>query len=297
MSQTSMKKKESRSAYRFLSPWLIGLLGFSAFPIIGSLYFSFTNYNFLSDPKWVGLQNYVNLFTNDTKFAETLRVTFTYVLIAVPLELLFSLCLAMLLNVGLRGVGVYRSVYYIPSLFGGSVAVAILWIQVFGADGAVNGLLGVLGIDAPSWVGTPGLALWSIIFLKLWQFGAPTIIFLAGLKGIPRELYEASALDGAGWFRQFRAVTVPMLSPFILFNGIMEMITAFQAFTPAYIISGGTGGPVNSTLFYTLYLYQAAFKDFRMGYSSAMAWILLIIIAAFAAIMFKFSKRFVHYDS
>ena len=173
----------------------------------------------------------------------------------------------------------------------------ILWRQIFGADGLVNQFLSVFGIDFPSWVGSPKYALAAIVFLKLWQFGAPMIIFLAGLKGIPRELYEASSMDGANKFRQFLSVTLPMLSPVILFNGIMGMINGFQAFNPSFIISEGTGGPINSTLFYTLYLYQVAFKNYQMGYASALAWVLILIIALFAAIMFLFSKKMVHYDN
>lgn len=281
--------------YLFLAPWLIGLLLFSTIPILSSLYLSFTNYNFVNKPNWIGLKNYVTMFTSDPQYLQAMKVTFTYVLIAVPLELAFALFLALMLNKGIRGLGIYRAIYYVPSLIGGSVAIAILWQQVFGEHGIVNQVLGTIGIDMPSWVGTPDYAIWSIILLKVWQFGSPMVIFLAGLKQIPQDYYEASSLDGAGRWKQFLHVTLPILSPIVLFNAIMQIISSFQAFTPAYIISNGTGGPVNSTLFYTLYLYQNGFGNFQMGYASAMAWVLLIIIACFTGLVFVTSKKWVHY--
>lgn len=281
--------------YLFLAPWLIGLLLFSTIPILSSLYLSFTNYNFVNKPNWIGLKNYVTMFTSDPQYLQAMKVTFTYVLIAVPLELAFALFLALMLNKGIRGLGIYRAIYYVPSLIGGSVAIAILWQQVFGEHGIVNQVLGIIGIDMPSWVGTPDYAIWSIILLKVWQFGSPMVIFLAGLKQIPQDYYEASSLDGAGRWKQFLHVTLPILSPIVLFNAIMQIISSFQAFTPAYIISNGTGGPVNSTLFYTLYLYQNGFGNFQMGYASAMAWVLLIIIACFTGVVFVTSKKWVHY--
>ncbi|MFY0758806.1 sugar ABC transporter permease [Metabacillus dongyingensis] len=281
--------------YIFLAPWLIGMILFNAFPFLSSLYLSFTNYNFVSSPTWIGIKNYATMFTQDSQYLQALKVTLTYVIVAVPLELAFALFLAILLNKGLRGLGVYRAVYYIPSLIGGSVAIAILWQQVFGNHGIVNQLLGYIGIVMPSWVGTPDYAIWSLIMLKVWQFGSPMVIFLAGLKQIPQEYYEASSLDGAGKWKGFIYITLPCLSPIILFNTIMQIISSFQAFTPAYIISNGTGGPVNSTLFYTLYLYQNGFGNFQMGYASAMAWTLLIIIACFTGLVFLTSKKWVHY--
>ena len=287
------KRWSSIIPYLFLAPWLIGLVVFSGFPFLSSLYLSFTNYNFVSSPNWVGLKNYLTMFTQDPQYFQAIKVTVTYVLVAVPLELSFALFLALLLNKGIRGLGIYRAVYYIPSLIGGSVAIAILWQQVFGDSGIVNQLLGYAGIGMPSWVGTPDYAIWSLILLKVWQFGSPMVIFLAGLKQIPQEFYEASSLDGAGKWKQFIHITLPCLSPIILFNGIMQIISSFQAFTPAYIISNGTGGPVNSTLFYTLYLYQNGFGNSQMGYASAMAWSLLLIIAFFTGLIFLTSKKWV----
>ncbi|MBS4208150.1 sugar ABC transporter permease [Bacillus sp. FJAT-50079] len=293
--QSLTSKYPSLTGYLFLAPWFIGILVFSAVPMISSLYLSFTNYGFINKPDWVGLNNYINLFKNDHQFLQTLKVTFFYVFMSVPLQLTFSLFVALLLNKGIRGLGIYRSVYYIPSLIGGSVAIAILWQQVFGDQGIVNQFLALFGFDFPSWVGSPEYAVYTIVFLKIWQFGAPMVIFLAGLKSIPRELYEACSIDGAGRVRKFFTVTLPMLSPIILFNTVMQIIESFQAFTPAYIISDGTGGPVNSLLFYTLYIYQTAFGNFQMGYASAMAWILLVIIAIFTGLSFLISKKWVHY--
>nr|WP_062496346.1 sugar ABC transporter permease [Paenibacillus sp. 32O-W] len=278
-------------------PWMIGVLVFSAIPIFSSLYLSFTNYNFVSSPNWVGLQNYMTMFFKDPHYIQSLKVTFMYVFVAVPLELAFALGLALLLNRGLKGLGLYRALYYIPSLIGGSVAISILWQQVFGGKGIVNQMLALFGIHMQSWVGTPSQAIWVLILLKVWQFGSPMIIFLAGLKQIPADFYEASSLDGAGKWKQFLYITLPLLTPIVLFNTIMQMITSFQAFTPAYIISNGTGGPINSTLFYTLYLYQNGFGNFQMGYASAMAWVLFIIIAIFTALAFLSSNKWVHYEN
>ena len=240
---------ENAAGYFFLAPWLIGLVLFMAGPTLVSLYFSFTDFNLLEQPKWVAAQNYVHLFTQDSRYLHALRVTFTYVAVAAPLNLIFALALALLLNTRIRGVGIYRAIYYVPSLLGGSVAISILWRQIFGLGGIVGQVLGVFGIHGSSWVSSPSQALWTLIILHVWQFGSPMIIFLAGLKQIPGELYEAAAIDGAGRLRQFWVITVPMLTPVIFFNLILQIINSFQAFTPAFIVSAGTGGPLDSTLF------------------------------------------------
>jgi multiple sugar transport system permease protein len=282
--------------YLFLSPWIIGILAFTFIPVILSLYFSFTDYEMFNSPKWIGLENYKNIFMNDEQFLESLSVTFRYVFLAVPFELAFALLVALMLYKGLSGLRIYRAIYYVPSLFGGSVAIALLWRQVFGAKGLFNHFLGYFGIDGVSWIATPEYALYTLIILKIWQFGSPMIIFLAGLQQIPNELYEAASIDGAGKTSQFLRVTIPMLTPIIFFNLVMQIIHAFQAFTPAYVISGGSGGPLNSTLFYTLYLYQKGFVNFQMGYASALAWILLVIIALFTSLTFLSAKKWVHYE-
>jgi multiple sugar transport system permease protein len=218
------------------------------------------------------------------------------VLVSVPLQLAFALAVAMVLNRGLRGLSLYRSVYYLPSLIGASVAVAVLWRQMFGSNGLINQILDWFGIEGMSWIGNPETALGTLVILNVWTFGSPMVIFLAALRQVPQYLYEAAAVDGISRWGSFRHITLPMLSPIVLFNLILQMIGAFQAFTPAFVVSGGTGGPVNSTLFYTLYLYQRGFTGFQMGYASAMAWILFVVIALVTAVNFWFSKYWVHYD-
>ncbi|HEU5027306.1 MAG TPA: sugar ABC transporter permease [Spirillospora sp.] len=286
---------ENRAAYVFLLPWLVGLLGLTAGPLVVSLYLSFTDYDLFTSPHWVGLHNYTRMFTDDPRFLHALKVTLIYVVCTVPLQLGFALFIAVLLNRRLRGIGWYRAIYYLPSLLGGSVAVAVMWRQVFGGDGVFNKFLALFGVHAPNWVSTPQYSLYTLVLLHVWQFGSPMVLFLAGLKQIPRELYEAAAIDGAGRFKQFTQVTLPMLTPIIFFNLVLQVIQSFQAFTPAFIVSGGTGGPSDSTLFYTLYLYQQGFTNFKMGYASAMAWVLLVIIAAFTAVNFRMSKHWVFY--
>lgn len=280
----------------FLLPWFLGLFGLVLGPMVASAYLSFTEYDLFTASRWVGLGNYTEILGSDQKFRQSVSVTFTYVLVSVPLRLVFALGLAVLLNRSLRGMSFYRSVMYLPSLLGGSVGVAILWRQLFGRDGAVNDLLAVFGIDGPNWIADPDYSLMTIIVLAVWQFGSPMIIFLAGLRNIPAELNEAAVVDGAGTLRRFFSITIPLLTPIIFFNVVMQTIVAFQAFTPSFIISNGSGGPVGSTLFYTLYLYQKAFTEFEMGYASALAWILVAIIAIFTAIAFLSSRRWVFYS-
>lgn len=287
----------SGPGYLFLTPWLIGLFCFTLGPIVYSFYLSFTRFDLLTAPDWVGLENYRRILTEDPKFLASMRVTFLYVLFSVPLKLAFALAVAMLLNKGIKGLTLYRALFYLPSLLGASVAIAILWRAIFSADGLINQLLwSLFGINGPSWITNPKYALWTLVALGVWQFGSPMIIFLAGLRQIPQDMYEAASLDGASAWRQFWKITLPLLTPIVFFNVIIQTIEAFKSFTPAFIISGGMGGPVNSTLFYALYLYQEAFSFFRMGYASALAWILLVIISVFTAISFLSSRYWVHYD-
>lgn len=287
-------RDDSGIAWLLLTPWLLGLAFITAIPMAASLYLSLTDYSLLSTPRWVGLDNYVQLFS-DRRFIKSLDVTFRYVFISVPLQLLFALVLALLLNSGMRGLRFYRSAFYLPSLLGASVTIAILWKQVFGRDGLVNSMLSIVGIDGISWIGNPSTALYTLVILNIWTFGSPMVIFLAGLKQIPRDLYEAAKLDGATPLDRLVNITLPMLSPIIFFNLILQFIGAFQAFTSSYIVSNGSGGPVESTLFYTLYLYQQGFTQFRMGYASALAWVLLLIIAAFTAVNFLLARYWVFY--
>lgn len=287
--------RQQYEAYLFLLPWFAGLFILTAGPLAASLYLSFTDFDLLGSPTWIGLTNYIDLFTYDPRYLGAFTVTFIYVFLGVPLHLAFALLVAVLMNQKVRALGFFRGIYYLPSLLGGSVAVAVMWRQLFGDGGVVNQFIGLFGVDAPNWISNPRYALYTLILLHAWQFGSAMVIFLAGLKQVPQELYDAAEIDGAGRWRQFRHITLPMITPVIFFNLVMGLIHSFQAFTSAYIVSGGTGGPSDSTLFYTLYLYQEGFTSFHMGYASAMAWILLLVIAFFTAINFAFSRRWVFY--
>jgi len=285
------------TGYMFLSLWLIGFFGLTLGPALASLYLSFTDYDLLTPPQWSGLKNYEYALFHDQRLWHSLSVTFNYVLWGVPLRLAVALGLAIILDRSVRGVAFYRAAFYLPSLLGASVAIAVMWRQLFGADGLINSLLFVVtGIQGPSWVSNPNYALWTLVALTIWQFGSPMIIFLAGLRQIPQDLYEAASMDGASGWRQFRKITLPLLAPVIFFNLVLQTIEAFKAFTQAYIVSGGLGGPVNSTLFYTLNLYLEAFANFRMGYASTLAWILLVIIGIFTTLAFWTSKYWVYYE-
>lgn len=293
--KSALHRGDGKAAALFLLPWFVGLVLITAGPMIASLYLSFTDYSLLQPPQWTGLENYTRLF-DDPRLLNALKVTFTYVFISVPLQLAAALALALVLDRGLRGLAIYRSIYYLPSLLGGSVAIALLWRQVFGADGLVNGFLSLFGIQGEGWVSHPDYALGTLMILNIWTFGAPMIIFLAGLRQIPQMYYEAASIDGAGKWRQFRSVTIPLLTPIIFFNLVLQVINAFQSFTQAYVVSGGTGGPADSTMFYTLYLYQKGFASLDMGYASAMAWLLLAIVAGMTAVNFLASKYWVFYN-
>lgn len=297
--------KNNGYGYLFLSPWLLGFLIFTFYPLIHSFYLSFTNYAMKADTKFVGFQNYILLFRDDTLFKKSIQVTVQYVLISVPLQLAFALFLAMLLNNNVPGLKYFRAAYYLPALMGGSVAVAILWRQLFGMEGIVNSFLAFLGapesITMTSWIASPDFSLYTLILLRVWQFGSPMIIFLAGLKQVPAELYETASLDGAGAFKRFTKITFPMISPIVLFNLVMQLISAFQTFTSAFIIggnnsAGGGGGIANSLLFYTIYLYRMGFQNFKMGIASAMAWVLVLITGVLTVVIFKTSDAWVNYN-
>ncbi|CAN7334462.1 carbohydrate ABC transporter permease [Arthrobacter sp. LjRoot14] len=289
------KTREALVAYAFLTPWILGMVLLTLGPMLYSLYLSFTSYDLLSDPRWIGFANYTQMFTADPRYLKSVSVTLIYVAVSVPLLLIVSMLLALLLNKNMKFLTGYRALFYLPSLMGASVAIAALWRLVFGADGLVNQALALLGIEHGSWVGNPDDALTTIITLTLWVFGSTMIIFLAGLRQIPKELHEAATMDGAGTLRRFVSVTLPLMTPLIFFNTLMGTIHAFQSFTGAYVVSGGTGGPADSTLFYTLYLYQRGFGQLDMGYASAMAWVLLAVLAAFSAFFFWTAKFWVHY--
>lgn len=294
--RTAFEKKENAAGYLFLLPWFVGLVVFSIGPVVASLYLSFTDYNLIGSSNRVGWQNYIEMF-KDPDWLDSLRVTVVYVVFSVPLKLALALLVAMLLKQGLVGLGLFRAIYYIPSLLGSSVAIALLWKQIFEGDGIVNQGLNLIGIHSTtSWISTPEYAIYTLVILAAWQFGSPMLIFLAGLKQIPAEYYEAASTDGAGPLRTFFSITLPMITPLVFFNLVLQMIGAFQAFTPAYIVSGGSGGPVNSTLFYTLNVYRKGFGDLEMGYASAMSWFLLLVIALFTALAFLSSRYWVFYQ-
>lgn len=309
--------RRNAAAYMFLAPWLLGFFVLTLYPMLYSLWLGFTDYDFTqpNSTQWIGLDNYLKMFgplfgmsefvsstgermRADPYYLKSLSITFNYVFVSVPLKLVFALVVAVLMNQKLRWVPFYRAVYYVPTLLGGSVAVAVLWRKLFERDGLVNSALEAIGFsNLPGWITNPKYALWTLVLLSVWQFGSSMIIFLAGLKQIPEEYYEAASVDGAGKTRQFFAITIPLLSPVILFNLVMQMIGAFQVFTQAYIIGGGSGGVLNSTLFYTLHLYIQGWTYHEMGYASAMAWVLLLIIGVLTAIVFRTSDWWVSYGT
>ncbi|OXM83310.1 carbohydrate ABC transporter permease [Paenibacillus rigui] len=283
------------AGYLFLSPWLLGFLLLTLGPISMSFYYSFTDYSLLDVPHWVGLQNYQYILGEDDTFRDSIKVTLWFVLFSVPLKLISALLVAMLLNKKIKGISFYRTMIYFPSLIGTSIAVSILWKNIFSKDGFINQALAMVGIEGTAWIANPDTALGTLVLLVAWQFGSAMIIFLAGLKQISPDLYEASSVDGAGKVRQFFSITLPMLSPIILFNFVQQTINSFQMFTQAFIVTNG--GPVNSTYVYVMYLYERAFSKFQMGYASALAWILLVIIAVVTAIIFATSRYWVFYET
>lgn len=290
------RRREHLTGYAFMTPWLVGFVMIVGGPFLYSLYLSFTDYSILGAPDWIGAENYVRMFTEDQRFWNALRVTVVYLVLSVPLVQVVALLLASMLTSGLSGSKIYRSLLYVPSLIGGSVAIAILWRFLFQGDGLLNNLLGTIGIHTDfSWIGNSSTALYTLVLLNVWQFGAAMVIYVAGLTQVPAELYEAATMDGAGTVRKFFSVTLPMLSPVILFNVLMNVVAAFQSFNTAYVVSNGTGGPADSTLFYTLYLYQRGFIDFDMGYAAALGWVLLLISGVVSLILFGLSRRLVFY--
>jgi len=299
---TSLKRKEAVAGYLFLSPWLVGFSAFMIGPIIASLYFSFCDYRIGFPIQWVGLGNYTEL-AHDPAFWKSLRVSFFYTLVGVPLRMVLALMLAILLNQKVRCMSLFRTLLYLPAVVSG-VAVALLWVWFLSRDGAGNMLLSyvfnVFGpstqITPPSWLGDPTWIPWTFIMMSTWGVGGTMLIYLAGLQSVPTSLYEAATVDGASVWSQFCHVTLPMISPVLLFNLIMSIIHSWQVFAPAYIVTNGTGGPKNAGLFYVLYLFINAFDDLKMGYGCAMAWILFAIILSLTLVMLKTSDRWVYYE-
>lgn len=281
--------------YAFIFPVIIGLVVFSAIPFLYSLFLAFTDYNGLRTPVWVGIQNFKDMFLEDDKFWISLRVTFKFALVQVPLKLGFALLVAMLLSKATKGIGFYRVAFYVPSVLGGSVAVAMTWKILWGGDGPVNSLLNVLGFESVNFLKDTRTALYVLILLGVWQFGSSMLIFLAGIKDIPQIYYEAAIMDGAGSWQRFIKITLPMLTPCIFFNLINGIIGSLQAFNSAYLVTNG--GPLNSTLYYGLNVYNQAFQYSKFGYASAMAWFMLLIIVALTALVFRSSSGWVYYQS
>ena len=289
----SLLWSEARDGYLFILPWILGFIIFTAGPMLASLYISFTRWEIVTPSVWVGGAQYVKLF-NDDRFWLSLYNTSYYVFIGVPLHLFFALLAALAVNMNLRGIHFFRTAYYVPSLTP-VVANSILWVWIFHPEwGLANAFLEWIGLEGLYWLQDPRLAKPALIVMSFWSIGGQMVILLAGLKGIPMELYEAAAIDGANWWSRFWRVTLPLLTPALFFNLIIAIIGAFQVFTQAYIMT--EGGPNYSTLFYLLYLFRAAFENFRMGYASAMAWVLFIIVLAFTIVQFMLSDRWVFYE-
>ncbi|WP_235593207.1 carbohydrate ABC transporter permease [Paenibacillus sp. 32O-W] len=289
-----MSTREAINGYLFFSPGLIGLIVFMAGPILYSLYLSFTNYNIYQAPRWIGLANYRIMLTEDPLFWKSMLNTLYYVALSVPLNTVAGVLLAVLMNQSVRGIRLFRTLYFLPSVVSG-VAVALLWQWVLDPNfGLINTFLARFGIEGPGWLTDEHWSKFSLVLMNLWAVGGSMIIYLAGLQGVPRSLYEAATVDGAGMLRKFVSITIPMLTPTIFFNVIMGVLSGFQVFLQAYIMTGG--GPNNSTMFFAYYLYNKAFKDMQFGYASAMAWVLLFITLACTLIILRSGSRWVYYE-
>ncbi|MFF2215837.1 carbohydrate ABC transporter permease [Streptomyces antibioticus] len=289
------RRRENLAGYLFMSPWIAGFLLLTAGPMIASLYYAFTSYNLFTPPRWVGLDNFTTMF-QDPRWQKSVEVTLKYVVVATPLKLLLALGVALLLAQRRRGQGLYRAAFYLPSLIGASVSVGFVWRALFSDDAIVDRGQKILGVDVGGWIGNPDYVLYSLVALSIWQFGAPMVIFLAGLKQVPRELYEAAEVDGAGPVRRFWNITLPTISPVLFFNVLLESIHAFQVFGSAYVVSDTRCGPADATLVYTCYLYQKGFKEAQMGFASAMAWTLVVAVGLVTAVLFWSQKKWVHYE-
>ena len=285
--------KKSKMGLVYILPWLIGMVFLTLYPFINALIISFTDYNLVRDPNFIGLANYTKLF-KDEDFLGTLTATLKYTVITVPLQLAFALFIAYILNFKLKGINFFRTAYYIPSLLGGNVAVAVLWRFLFQQDGLINRIIGVVGIQPVAWLSSPGGAMSVIIILKVWQFGSAMLIFLAALKDVPQDLYEAASVDGSTKLHSFIHITMPLITPTIFFNLVMQLVNAFQEFNGPYLVTGK--GPLNATYLTSMYIYDNAFKYFNMGYASAASWILFPIIVAVTLILFATQDKWVYYS-
>lgn len=289
----SYYKKRDYQAFLYLAPWIIGFLVLQFYPFVSSLYYSFTNYSIGASPQWAGLGNYKKLFTADTEFWNSLKVTILYTVYTVPGKLVMALAVAVFLNRDIKGINMIRTLYYIPSLFGGSVAVAILWKLMFLDNGVINAILAVFRLPAVQWLGDTKYALKTICALEIWQFGSSMVMFLAALKQVPRSLYEAAEIDGASKVKRFVSITVPQITPIIFFNLIMQTIQALQNFTSAFVITDG--GPLKSTYVLGMKLYKEGFSYFKMGYASSISWVVFVIIMVITLVLFRSSSAWVFY--
>lgn len=292
--RSKLARKEAIEGYLYALPWFIGFIVFTAGPIIASFLLSFTNWDLIRPPKWIGFGNYKAL-TEDPLFWQGLKVTSIYAAFSVPLGIAGGLAIAVLMNQKIKGLSIFRTIYYLPAVVSG-VAVSLLWSWIFNPDfGVLNYLLSLIGIKGPGWIYDEKWALPSLIIMSLWGVGGGMVIYLASLQGVPTELYEAAIIDGASSWRRFWSITIPMISPVIFFQLIMGIIGSFQVFTQAYIMT--SGGPNNATLFYVLYLYQNAFQWFKMGYASALAWVLFLVILILTLVQFKMANYWVYYET
>ncbi len=291
---SKIKWKRSHWGLLFISPWLIGFLVFQLYPLVSSFVYSFTDFSILKRPVFVGFKNYIQMFTQDQHFWGSLKATLIYALICVPSKLIFALLIAMILNLKLKLINFFRTAYYLPSIMGGSVAIAILWRFLFMKSGIVNRSLAAVGIPPVDWLGSPNVALITLCLLVVWQFGSSMVLFLAGLKQIPEDLYEAGRIDGAGRIRLFFNITLPMLTPIIFFNLIMQTINALQEFTGAFVITNG--GPMRATYLFGLKIYDDGFQFLKMGYASGLSWVLFGIMMILTLMLFKSSNSWVHYE-
>ena len=287
-------RKRDYMGLLYIAPWLVGLLVLQLYPFVTSFYYSFTDYQFFNKPEFIGLGNYIKLFTSDPEFFKSLQVTIVYTLFTVPGKIMMALFIALLLNKNMKGIGTIRTIYYIPSLFSGSVAVAILWKLLFMNDGAINNILSMVGLPSVKWLGTEGTAMVTICLLEMWMFGSSMVMFLAALKQVPADLYESASLDGAGKVKGFFYITLPQISPILFFNVIMQTITALQNFTSAFVVTNG--GPNNGTYVLGMKLYNEAFKYFKMGYASAISWVIFAMILVVTLLLFRFSSGKVYYE-
>ena len=288
------KLEQGYMGFILILPWLIGFCIFKLYPFVSSLVYSFTDYDlFKGVQNVVGFQNYIDAFTK-TKNVKALQVTFTYAFMTVPLKLIFALFIAYILNFKIKGVGLFRTAYYVPSILGGSVAIAVLWKALFKNDGVVNTILTMLGFESINFLADKNWALFIICLLRVWQFGSAMVLFLAALKGVPEDLYEAASIDGASKGRQFVSITIPLISPVIFYNLVTQLVQAFQEFNGPYIITNG--GPRNATTLISVIVYNTAFKDYKVGMSSAMAWVMFVIVMILTIIAFVSQKKWVYYS-